>query len=183
MHALWVEQKIRREASEAALVGDRQLRCGLQVRDAAAASGTDGRQREIGNVVALVDDLDAVGELDQGVEGTGIEQAAGERNLEARVRKVRDLASREGEARAVDDVRDDRLSEDARQVEDRIVEDRRNVELVEVERRLVVVKLDCRLDRQVRLQVLDGGEDQALDELGGAGRSASFGLRVDGRRD
>jgi hypothetical protein len=71
------------------------------------------------------------------------------------------------------------LSEDSSEVEDGLVEDGGDVVLSEREGRLEVVELgDCGGDNR-RLQVLDGGENEAVYELGRASGRAGLGLEVD----
>ena len=61
--ALGVEEQVGREVGELALVADRERRRRRQARDAAAARAADGREREVGDVVALVVDPQTFGEL------------------------------------------------------------------------------------------------------------------------
>ena len=83
------------------------------------------------------------------------------------------------ELRFVDNSSNEGLSENTGEVEDTPVEDGGNVELREVESGLVFVESSERLDREVRSQVGDGGENESLRRGGRSGRSTGLGLEVD----
>ena len=100
-----VEEDVRGELGEGVEVGDREERVGLVVGDSDSSSRTDGREVDVGDVLALPVDHDSSGEGDEGVEGTSVEESSGERRGESSVGDVRDDTLGEGERGSVDNVR------------------------------------------------------------------------------
>lgn len=195
-----VVEDVGSKVGERALVGDRELGRRLVVGHALVRKRADGRQRDRGDVAALPDDAEAVGDLDLRVERSlrrsarprpprpthRIEQLTLQGDLEALTRDLGDVAVGEGQRRLVDNVLDDGLADGADQVEQRLVRVDGHVKLVEVERRGVVVERDLRLDLQGDVQVAERGEDGVEDvELltARAGRVDGDDGLVDRRRD
>ena len=173
----WVVQEIGGEAGELALVRDLEVALGVVVRHTLVGRGAHGRQIELGDIVALPVDIHTARELELRVEGTGIEQLAMQRHVEAVVGHLGEVAHREGQLRAVHNVLHDRRTHRADEVEGGAVRVEPYILLLEVEVRLVVVQLvgglNVQRNRHSMQQAQDGAKHVKL-----AARMAAWRIRV-----